>query len=314
MKRAVTVVAALIFAALFTPAHGMRGTAASAATPTPAALQYDEINRMALAPATAPPPGSFPADYQAVLAAGNNGGGDDIAGMPEAAKKMMQRVKAGALSRYAYYKGWIRTDDPLAQTAVIEKCAEHQYINLNLANKTYTIATVQPPCPSSMPSMGGNMMGGGQPPEQPGSVDMTMTGTSKSLGPLAIDGIATVGSDNNVSMTMANATGSCQNGSFSMSMTKYVSQIRVPRAFCPLPRTMSAGGMAQRNAGCMPRMHFSGTGNPMNDNDRLVMYSLMNVNAERGGTAMVVERGNVKWFSGAQADALFSIPPDFTKQ
>jgi hypothetical protein len=162
--------------------------------------------------------------------------------------------------------------------------------------------------------MGGNMMGGAPSQEQPGTVDMTMTGTSKGLGPLTIDGIATVGSDNDMSMTMANATGSCQNGSFSTSMTKYVSQIHVPRPFCPLPRTMTAGGMAQRNAGCAPRMHFSGTGNVMNDGDRLVMYSLMKFNAGRGGGAMVIERGNVKWFGGAQADALFSIPPDFTKQ
>ena len=312
MKRAVLVVAALVFAAVFMPASGVRGTIAAAATPTPAALQYDEINRIAVAPATPPPAGSFPADYQALIAAGNVEGG----GIEAAAKKMMQRMKVGALSRYAYYKGWIRTDDPMAQTAVIEKCQEHQYINLDLAKKTYSIATVQPPCPSSIPSMGGNTMGGGPPQQQPGTVDMTMSGTSKSLGPLTIDGIATVGSDNNVSMSMANATGSCQNGSFSMAMTKYVSQIHVPRAFCPLPKTMSAGGMAQRNGGCQPHMHFSGSGNPMNDMDRLVMYSLMDTaNAGgRGGAAIVIERGNVKWFSGADADALFSIPPDFTKQ
>ena len=310
MKRAALAVAALTIAAFVAPATRMHGAIAAAATPTPAALQYDEINRIAVAPATAPPAGSFPADYQALMAAGNGGGEP---GLPEAARKMMQRMKVGALSRYAYYKGWIRTDDPLAQTAVIEKCQERQYINLDLAKKTYSITTTQPPCPSAMPSMGGDM--GGSPQAQPGSVDMTMTGTSKSLGPLTIDGIATVGSDNTMSMAMTNATGSCQNGSFNMAMTKYVSLIHVPRAYCPLPRTMSAGGMAQRNAGCDPRMHFSGTGNVMNDADRLVMYSLMNVNGRGpGGAAIVVERGNVKWFGGPDADALFAIPADFTKQ
>lgn len=312
MKRAVLVVAALVFAAFVTPIGRTHGGVAVAATPTPAALQYDEINRMALPPATAPPPGSFPVDYQAVLTAGN-GGGDDTAGMPEAARKMMQRMKVGQLSRYAYYKGWIRTDDPAAQTAVIEKCQEHQYINLDLAKKTYTITTTQPPCPSAIPAMNANMMGGA-PAEQPGTVDMTMSGTSKNLGPLSIDGIATIGADNNMTMTMANSTGSCQNGNMNMSMTKYVSAIHVPRPFCPLPRTMTAGGMAQRSGGCQPRMHFTGTGNAMSDGDRLVMYSLMNTNLGGRGAAIVIERGNVKWFSGADADALFSIPPDFTKQ
>lgn len=312
MKRAVLVVAALVFAAFVAPIPSTHGAVAAAATPTPAALQYDEINRMAVPPATPPPPGSFAADYQALLGGGTSGGDDDDAGMPAAAKKMMQRMKLGQLTRYAYYKGWIRTDDPLAQTAVIEKCQEHQYINLDLAKKTYTIATAQPPCPSAMPSMG-NAMGGAPPPEQPGTVDMTMSGAAKSLGPLSIDGIATVGSDNDMSMTMANATGSCQNGSMKMSVTKYVSQIRVPRPYCPLPRTMTAGGMAQRSGGCQPHMHFSGTGNAMSDGDRLVMYSLMNMNAARGA-GVVIERGNVKWFSGADADALFSIPADFSKQ
>jgi hypothetical protein len=30
------------------------------------------------------------------------------------------------------------------------------------------------------------------------------------------------------------------------------------------------------------------------------------------GLAVVTQRGNVKWLSGAAADALFTIPPGFT--
>jgi len=32
------------------------------------------------------------------------------------------------------------------------------------------------------------------------------------------------------------------------------------------------------------------------------------------GFATVTERGNVKWYEQPQADALFSVPPGFTKQ
>jgi hypothetical protein len=310
MKRAVLVVAVLIGAAFVAPASRTHGGVAVAATPTPAALQYDEINRFALPPATPPPPGSFASDYQALLAAGTGGG--EGPGLPPAARKMMLRMKVGALTRYTYYKGWIRTDDPIARTAVIEKCQEHQYISLDLAKKTYTITTTQPACPPAMPEMASNPMSG-PPQAQPGSVDITMSGDSKNLGPLSIDGIATVGSDNKVTMAMTNATGSCQNGSMSMAMTKYVSEIRVPRPYCPLPQTLSAGGAAQRNAGCLPRMHYGSTGNAMDDKGRLVMYSLTNTGSGRTSVALLIERGNVKWFGGADAEALFAIPPDFSK-
>ncbi|MEO9262474.1 MAG: hypothetical protein ABI282_00125 [Candidatus Baltobacteraceae bacterium] len=63
---AVAVSAVLVFAISFPP---LRGSAApkAAVTPTPAALQYDEISRMIADPATPPPPGSFSADYQLAM-------------------------------------------------------------------------------------------------------------------------------------------------------------------------------------------------------------------------------------------------------
>jgi hypothetical protein len=308
--------AALSIVAMLIPSIRSHGPAAVAATPTPAALQYDEISRMAMPPATPAPPGSFQSDYQTIMsgAGKNENSGNDLQAYAE---EVMARMREGKLTRYAYYKGWIRTDDPVKQTAVIEKCQEHQYISLDLAKKTYKTTDTQPPCPTPkiphVPMMGNP---GPQPQEQPGTVDMTMSGTSKDLGPLTIDSISTVGSDSSVSMAMTNAQGSCQNGSFAMTQEKYVSQIRVPRPYCPLPKTMTTGGMMSqgRMGGCEPRMHFSGSGTSMmNDLDRLVMYTRMEFGAQARGMAMVVERGNVKWFSGADADALFTIPPGFAQ-
>jgi hypothetical protein len=285
-------------------------------------LQYDEINRVIVPPATPPVPGTFQADYRAILSTASNGGGSSaphggiegfmssIMSNPEQA---MARMSLGNLVRYTYYKGWMRTDDPVAQRATIEKCEQHQYIVLDLAKKTYAIQSTQPPCPTT--EMPGARPGGDQSqPAQPGSADLTVTGASSDLGALSIDGIATTGADYSMQMQTTNATGSCRDGDFKMAQTRYVSQIRVPRPYCPLPKTMTGAAMVSpaSRGGCEPRMHVSGTPSGFNDFGRLVMYSRMGF-GQNNAMAMVVERGNVTWLSGGDADALFTIPPGFTR-
>ncbi len=320
MKRAVLAAAAVAFAAFFVPATRTHVAIAAAATPTPAALQYDEINRMIIPPATPPAPGTFQTDYQTVMTppAQHHGLGavvNSVMGNPE---EMMNRMSRGNLTRYTFYEGMIRTDRPVEQTAIVEKCEQHQYVSLDLKNKTYTIENTQPPCPSpaGMPAQAG-----GDDSSRPatGTADITMSGTSNDLGPLAIDDIATVGYDQNLQMRTTNATGSCRDNNFSMAQTKYISQVRVPRPYCPLPKTMTTGGMMARSSGggCEPRMHLRGSLAGVNDGDRLVMYLRMQFgqadSSNGGGMNMVVERGNVKWFGGPDADALFTIPAGFTE-
>ncbi|HTU82727.1 MAG TPA: hypothetical protein VMF61_11390 [Candidatus Acidoferrales bacterium] len=321
MKRAVLAVAALAFGAFFVPATGAHGTVAATATPTPAALQYDEIDRMIIPPATPPAPGSFQTDYQAIVTPaeqhhGFSGVVNSVMGNPE---EMMQRMSRGAVTRYTYYKGWIRSDQVLQRTAQIQKCEEHQYISLDYNRKTYTVTDTQPPCPApaGMPAQAG---GDDSSRAQGGTADMTLAGTSKDLGPLTIEGIATVGYDQSMQMKTTNATGSCRNNDMSMMQTKYVSGVLIPRPYCPLPKTMTTGGMMERSSGggCQPRMHSSGSLAEMNDADRLAMYVRMVFgqadSPNGGGMNMVVERGNVKWFGGADADALFAVPAGFSKQ
>jgi hypothetical protein len=324
MKRAVLSLAALTFGALLLPARSSHGSAAIAATPTPAALQYDEINRTFMPPATPVPPGSFQTDYQAILSAASNGGsaqGGGIAGLMASAmsgnidnpQKAMALMSLGNVTRYTYYKGWIRTDDLVAQRATIEKCLEHQYIILDLAKKTYAIQSTQPPCPATQVPGAPSHYSSTQ-PLPPGSADMTISGTSKDLGPLTIDGVATSGADYSVQTQLTNATGSCRGGDFAMAQTRYVSAISLPRAYCPLPNTMTGGGMmsAAPRGGCQTRMHVNGAISGFNDFDHLVMYSRMSM-GRSNGVGIVVERGNVKWLSGSAADALFTIPAGFTQ-
>ncbi|HUA09749.1 MAG TPA: hypothetical protein VMA98_10785 [Candidatus Acidoferrales bacterium] len=317
--------------------------AAPTPTPTPVALQYDEISRVIVAPATPPAPGNFGEDYQLAMSASSQSaqptppprrglggmiggmmmpGGPGGGGMPPGAMAMMNLMKTGHLVRYTFYytKGWIREDDPVAQTATISKCNEHSFITLDLAKKTYVQTSTQPQgnC-FEMPSMGGPP-GRGAPSQsnaQPGTEDLDIDATSQNLGPLTIDGIATNGTNANVTMTTTNATGSCRNAQFGMTTVTYVSSIGKPRAYCPLttnqyvatnPAQMAAQG------GCKPALHGSASG-MFTNSQKLEMYLLMNADSPqmRGrSVGMLTERGHVAWLYRPQADPLFEIPPGFT--
>jgi hypothetical protein len=317
VKRVLLAFAVLTPAAFFMPAPSFLGSAAVAATPTPAALQYVEIQRSGLGLSTPPPPGTFRSDYQAVIAAGGN------ITLEELRKRMMaKRTAIGSpaqrimpirnATRYTYYKGWIRTDDLIAQKATIAKCQQHQYIRLDLTKKTYTIQNTQPPCPTTQTPMHIAQASADIRQAQPGSADMTLSGTLSDLGPLTLDGISTTGANYDLTMQTANATGSCQDGQVRTFETKYVSQIRVPRTYCPLPETIASVGVILGGAGCDPRVHVSGTLSGYSDAGRLLMYWL-EFPLTPAGFSVVIERGDVRWLSGAAANALFTVPPGFTQ-
>lgn len=321
-------------------------------TPTPVALQYDELVRMIMPPATPPPPGVFQDDYKVAMNAGGGSGagaqatpaprhhgfgqmlgsvlsgnipGADSGAMGDAMNRMHQ-LQSGRVTRLTYYysKGWVREDDPLAQTATISKCNEHQFITLDLAHKTYRIANTAPKnCNTPMMPMGPGRTTTVN--EAPGTVDMTMKTTSTNLGPKTLEGIATTGHDNTFEMSMTNATGSCRNGDMQMLSTVYVSGIRKPRAFCPIsarPVPQSPNDVIVRG-GCKPRMHTQGAGGMSYNSEFLEMYIKMSMgggggeNADQpraGGFSSVTERGNVAWLYRPQADPLFEVPPGFTEQ
>jgi hypothetical protein len=221
------------------------------------------------------------------------------------------------LSQVTYYKGWLRTDYPTLQTATISKCAEHEFITLDLAKKTYTMQNTQPACPTNA-TMPGGQSGAQTQNLEPGTADTTLSATRTDLGPLTIDSIPTTGFDSAMSMSTTNATGSCRDGSFSLQMERYISRISIPRSYCPISRSrlMENPGNAAVRGGCKPTMHTNGSVSGMADPDTLVMYSKINMGGAegRGGNfAMVIERGNVKWLSGSDADALFAVPAGFTQ-
>ena len=302
-----------------------------AAAATPAALQYDEISRPLVPPNTPPPPGSFAADYQAAATAQTPSphGFNPFTAMRDA-QAMMKAVSAGRVTRYAYYNGWIRRDDVNAQTATIEKCDRHQYITLDLAKRTYSISTGTPPCPAPPPFSGAppaQDQGGGS-----GTIDIAVNVSTTNLGPLTIDGIETAGFDRAIELKMSNATGSCR-GSMNgmdvvMSQREYVSHVPIPRRFCPLPQSSSLAETFARYGlgnGCKPNFHsqqgdaVAAFAPGLETGQTLVLYSrstmgIPNAPKQAAGIGTIVERGNVKWLGGAEAQALFDVPAGFTHQ
>ncbi|MHB8461995.1 MAG: hypothetical protein ACYDA1_05065 [Vulcanimicrobiaceae bacterium] len=324
-------------------------TLASAPRPTPTKtplyLQYDQIDRMPFGGGTPAPPGAFSQDYQAIMDAAKDqteqptpkphrGFGGMLGGimtghMPGGMNPngMLAMMKLGTLSRHTFYRNWVRTDDPVKETAIITKCDLHQYITLDLKAKTYTI-TDTTPCIDTTPG-GGNPMVSSRMAQynKPGTADMTMKSTATSLGPKTLEGYLTHGTSSVMEMATTNATGSCHNGDSKMSQVEYISGIAKPRAYCPLPkvsgRTPNFSGGSPSIGGCKPRMHMQG--HPiMGNHTLLAFYRAMSFDASsmmggRGGAAgahptMVMERGNIHWLTKEEVIPLFEIPEGFTKK
>ncbi|NNM98900.1 MAG: hypothetical protein HKL91_03765 [Candidatus Eremiobacteraeota bacterium] len=309
-------------------------------TPTPVALQYDQITRMLMPAATAPPPGSFDESYQQLMAIadatpspspahhGFSGLGGMLArgmmkhaiGAADSLPSMMAMMRDGSLERVTFYKKWVRTDLPLQHTATIEKCDRHETIYLDLAKKTYRVVKDGEGCggatvtPAPMGNMPGNMTN-----MAPGTATMTLSTTQRDLGTKMLEGFRTHGTQARIAMTTTRATGSCHNGSSGMTIVRYISGIDRWRAYCPLPSAsgmppLSVSGAIDRG-GCKPQVVTKGGAavGLMSGGGKLALYRLMEMQAGSGeSVGSLLERGNIRWLYRPEAKRLFSIPSDFT--
>lgn len=339
--------AAALGAAALTALPGGAGTTGNRPAAKYVAIQYDEIVRMVIAPATPPPPGSFQTAYAQIMSDAQNAPAQaqaprrhGLAGlignisnvgaqMEQAGNQMQMMMKDGHLTRYTYYNNWVRTDDPVMKTAVIEKCAQHQRINLDLAHHTYKIADTssKPAAACNTPQMPAGPGRTEVENEAPGTAKLVVTNSQQALGRMMFQNVPANGFDGTATMAMTQATGSCRNGSFTVQSTRYISSIAKPRAYCPLPQTRASVPTSPVSVvvhgGCKP----SFTGNPaamayMREPNTLEMYTRMSMsggNGDNAGTGSgkfmtVLERGNVGWYEKPQAEALFSVPAGFTQQ
>jgi hypothetical protein len=268
---------------------------AAVPTPSPVALQYDEISRVIIAPATVPPPGAFEDEYKLAMAtraaqatqyssieaptpqshmdaakvgestAGEPGGANS--GLPPdqplpAPRQTQAPAGAMHLVRWTFYltKGWVREDDPIAHTAVIAKCDQQTMIMLNIAKKTYT----QTPTDCAQTAASQRAPNGAM-----------NAATPQDLGSKTIDGIATTGTG-----TKLAEHDTC---------VVYVSKIPKPRT--TLLAEQSACGLI---------------------NSMLEMYVVMNTTINGRSASDLTERGHLTALDASAADPLFEIPAGFT--
>ncbi|MDE2571947.1 MAG: hypothetical protein KGM44_05425 [bacterium] len=340
----------------------------------PIGLQWDEVGQMLFGDQSVPAVGSF--DQQVGELERDLGrGGSESSPAPkrrggilgEIVNAVGQASVPGAtagpgeepnLSRFgigpAMFKTWTRTailtqghhwkrlDDLKSQTAVITKCDENQIIFLDLAKKTYRIATASgepsevaapphragppqaapPPMPSSEhPALPPALSGG----KGPGTGTIAFGVTTKPLGAQSVNGQTAAGYETTMSYTMK-GTGSCPNGAYEVRRVVYQTGFAMPRLWCPLPQRATtlpkqpAHAQAERPS-CRPAFTAKSSG-PKIDEQRFAMYERISMGAPSnqaaqtppptptslmgmmpgGHFSFIIQRGNLHWLADAQTD------------
>ncbi len=316
-------------------------------------LAYDEIVRVVMAgmsgmpgqsggneSSSLPEPGvyangSFTADFQAAVNAGtppkkHNGMFAAISSAMDAAKSAMATLKTGTPTTYYYLNGWERTDDPIHQTATIDRADLHEIIHLNLANKTYSITDMnaQTPMMQETPPPYQPQNPGQPPPTQaPGTAKMSITATTSALGSKTLDGQPTSGYKTDLKVATTQATGSCSNGTLEMAMTEYVSRYDEPKVATmsgpPAPKQsgMSHPEMMAMKPGCKPTMTTHTQLGAKAPAGKLALWTLVTMSGAAGQTGQagqggqfstLLERGDLRQL-GPTDKSLFEIPAGFTK-
>ncbi len=300
-------------------------------------VQYDQLVKLVIGSQATPEAGTFEPDWQASMNAiqsANNqsqhhGLFGGIMNTLNQAKNAMSIFQTGMPSTEYYWNGWERTDDPGQQSATITKPQQHQIIYLDLKNKTYRIedTTVHPisftPPPYERPQ---GQSGSPPPSPQPGTAKVKITVSTTSLGTKVVGGQQADGYKYDFKIASTQATGSCTNGTFETAMIIWDSRLPEPKLASVAGPSMTKRPPAPNpelgsfKMGCKPtitaRTHI-GTSQPSN---RLAMWELVALNAgaqtsqgsASGGFSTMIERGNVKTLSPADA-SLFEIPAGFTK-
>jgi len=240
----------------------------------------------------------------------------------------LSRFANGTLERHAFYNGWERVDDVTGNTATILKCAEHRRIVLDLARKTYRIDDPAAPEPASTSTSTSKSGGhtcrdtGDAKPSAPGTGVLSISSDTKALGSTRVGRVDARGYTSTNTIAIQKSTGSCKDGSFGVSQTAYYSAYEIPRAYCPLPKTLrhpqTPADMvtASKPGGChlTPSLRVTGPAQP---SDRLALYELLTMGASNsqgnGSMSFLVERGNVRTL-GASDAAAFDVPAGFTRE
>ena len=207
--------------------------------------------------------------------------------------KALAPIANGVLRRYTLYDGWVRVDDPLTHTAVIHK--DGKYIALDLARHVYGISDTAPQQAMQTrdrPCAGQHRNQHAQAARRPNVRNVSNHGSAHRLDVLP-------------------GLGHCDKA-WHVARLQYT----IPSLAFAAPALEGVAQSAQQTIGpicaAAPPPSTPAPGFVVYSQISLIMSDIPNMpNFE---TDSIVERGNIKVLTDAQAQALFAIPPGFTPQ
>jgi hypothetical protein len=302
--------------------------------PAPAAsgLAYGSVMKFEAGSGGTPPtPGTYRTDFDT---AATPAAGGSTPHMPFGLGHMMARAQSamamfqnGIAEKHYIGTNRERIDQVAAQTADITDCTARTITHLDLAKKTYSVVSLDGPAATAPPSGGGHRSAPGPAPTDDGT-RVTMTVSTRALGLLTIDGVATNGYETKITMTATNAAG--ESHTQNMLMTAYYAALEEPHFACaergmgpaiaagPGAASLASLAMAMRalrTPAGDSRFTVTSSG-PALPTGKLAMWQNVTMSATEQGHSgsidIVTERGDLR-APLPDSDPVFSVPPDFTK-
>ncbi len=327
VMRSAALCTVVALASSLAPARGLAATG----------LAYGSVMKFSTGSDTSagsPTPGSYRADFTTASTpqTGNTpkvpfGLGKMLA----KAQSAMAMFKNGTAEMHYIGTTKERVDEPALQTADITDCVARTITHLDLDKKTYTVTSLDQP-ETSRPSSGGGKRSEPGPTPTDDGTKVAFVITTRALGPMKIEGLATNGYGTNVKMTVTKPTG--ESSSTDMDITAYYAALDEPHFACstPMSPAMSAGPagasmanlalamLAMRTPKGDPRFSVTTSGPPTPAN-RFPMWQNVVMSGSGsgsghnngGGTFQILsERGDLR-APISDADPIFGIPAGFTK-
>jgi hypothetical protein len=273
-----------------------------------------------------PAPGSFQPDFQTASSAPKGNAHGMFAKLMNASTNMMGAFKNGTAERHYYGSTKFRTDNVAIGTGDITDCTARTLTHLDLNAKTYHVTSLDQP---QTPSSGGGHSSAPGPSATDDGTKLAINMTTRSLGPMTIEGLATNGYAMDMKVTITKADG--ESSTSNEAITAYYAALADPHTSCPEPHMAMAmggpGGSMGGGAAAMeqmmmamqavnskgdPRFKVTSSGPPL-PGGKLAMWEFMTMKGDngQGGFGIETERGDVHQLS--DSDPAFSPPPDFTK-
>jgi len=231
---------------------------------------------------------------------------------------MRGEMESGRVYHYAYYEGSMRSESIADKTAMIFDGKTRTGTQLDLAKQQYKIMSQQN-APAAMPPAGESGSG-----NDGGNVDIGLNTERTKGADAVIGGVETTEYDVVTTVTISNGSGSCNNMKMRMETTEYVANTLLgpSGSTAMFAQVLTQHPEYLAGTGCAGKVTSSDTGPPIPEN-HFIVYSRtvmvpempgMDAAAKAPQFAMVVERGNIKPVSAAEATALFTVPAGFAQQ